>query len=154
MFGVVRAPRKPAAICMATQVSPEENSDLQLHWAPGLHSHRAATRAPKGWKGVGEVRKSCDGGTERKNRESRQNNLYFVTSASCSYIGQQVSADNFLEQVSWLNSSRCKWLVVNKAETGACRRATGLYTYACISIYVFWLSVTKWFRGKQEQGSQ
>lgn len=117
-------------------------------------SHGAATRVPKGWKGVAEVRKFSNGETERENRESRQNNLYFVTSPSCSYIGQRVTAGNFLERASWLNSSRYKWLAVSKAEAGVCGGATGLYTYTCINIYGFCLSDTKWFRGKQEWGSQ
>lgn len=53
-----------------------------------------------------------------------------------------------------LKPSRYKWLTVSKAEAGVCGGATGLYTYTCISIYVFCLSIIKWFRGKQEQGSQ
>lgn len=79
------------------QLSPEESPDLQLLWAAAaLHSHRAAARVLKGWKALGELRKSCRGETEKKNWGSRENNLYFCTSASCSYTGQKITAGSFL----------------------------------------------------------
>lgn len=50
-------------------------------------------------KGLGEVRKSCSGETERKNWQKEPDNTacIFVTLANCSYIGQRVTAGNFLK---------------------------------------------------------
>lgn len=108
----------------------------------------------KRWKGVGEVRTSCDGETERENRESWGKQPVFCHICKL-FIYWTVSNCWQLPRTGVvLNPSRYKWLAVSKAEAAVCGGATGLYTYTCISIYVFCLSIIKWFRGKQEQGSQ
>lgn len=85
-WGLPKNRPPPLWACPYQQLPPGGSPDLQLHRAEKI-------------EGLGKVRKSCDGDTGRKNREARQNNLYFVTSASCSCIGTQIAAGNFLEWV-------------------------------------------------------
>lgn len=159
MFRVGRVPWEQATTCVGTrppqQVSPEGSPDLQLYRAPGLCSHGAVTRVPK------KKMERSGRGEEilwRRDWEGKQRILTKqpVFCHICKlFIYRTVSNCWQLPRTGVaLNPSRYKGLAVSKAEAGVCGGATGLHTYTCISIYVFCLSIIKWFRGEQEQGSQ